>query len=421
MRIRSALRRGLVAVVALTIAGASLTACSADVSVPIGAPPQVDAQLPEETRAALEGAVTHAMAAAGASGAIVGVWVPWSGTWVTALGTQAPDSETAVTTDMRFRIADVTRPMICDVLYAVADAGQVSLDDSIADYVSVPDLEDVTLIELCNGTSTLGSYKKVLQRGWLSNPERVWNPRELASFGLGQPRAGQPGLSYRNSDTAYVLLGLALERATSMSAQGLLNKYVFDPLDLESTTLPRDQWADSGPALEGWFSAIVDGARQCEAPWAVTKVSASTGSTAAGVVSTINDLGRYLQALATDTLTPEGIDRWATPLQVSSKGPTWRTATGGALQAGSLIGQSGDMPGYATTGFADPETGMTVAVVLNNSGSANTISDSLALELAAIASKAPAAAGQKAPEFGLPWTAEQYHQAVTDAAICPIP
>ena len=37
---------------------------------------------------------------------------------------------------------------------------------------------------------------------------------------------------------------------------------------------------------------------------------------------------------------------------------------------------------------------------------------SLAWELAAIASKAPAAAGETAPEAGLPWTAQQYHDAI---------
>jgi D-alanyl-D-alanine carboxypeptidase len=422
MRIRSTLGRGLAAIVALAAAGLGLTACAPDVSVPIDSPPQVQGELPEDTRAALEDAVAHAVAASGASGAIVGVWVPWSGTWVAGVGTQDFESGTPVTTDMHFRIADATRPMICDVLYGVAAKGIVSLDDPVTDYVSsVPDLDDVSLLELCNGTSGVGSYQKMVQRMWVSNPHRVWDPRELASFGLGQTRSAEPGQAYRDSDAGYLLLGLALERATSTGADDLLTEYVFDPLDLTGTTLPADQWADSGPALTGLMTPTKDGVRQCTAPRDVTDVSASTGYTSAGVVSTIDDLGRYMQALASGALSTEGVDRWSDPLPVSSRQPSWFTATGGAFQAGSLIGQAGDMPGYTTAAYSDPATGMTVAVVLNNSTAGTAIGNYLAWELAAIASKAPAAAGETAPEFGLPWTPEQYRDAVTSQAICPIP
>ena len=63
------------------------------------------------------------------------------------------------------------------------------------------------------------------------------------------------------------------------------------------------------------------------------------------------------------------------------------------------------MPGYLTAAFADPNVGLTVAVVLNNSAIGADVAAYLAWELAAIASKAPAAAGETAPEAGLPWTA----------------
>ena len=67
----------------------------------------------------LEAAVTSAMGATGSPGAIVGVWAPWSGEWVTALG--APSfAGGELSADMTFRAADVTRAMTCDVLFKVA-------------------------------------------------------------------------------------------------------------------------------------------------------------------------------------------------------------------------------------------------------------------------------------------------------------
>ena len=132
-------------------------------------------------------------------------------------------------------------------------------------------------------------------------------------------------------------------------------------------------------------------------------------------------MGRYAQALATGALLPAGNDRFAAPVPVGGDQPTWFTAAGGAFQAGSLVGQYGSAPGYLVGAFADPTTGMSIAVVLNNSGGNKTTGAWLAWELAAIASKAPAAQGQTAPQAGLPWTAEQMRDNIAGNAICAPP
>src|SRR5690606_37989548 len=217
-------------------------------------------------------------------------------------------------------------------------------------------------------------------------------------------------------------LGLALERATGKSAAEILDERIFAPLALESTSLPKGkgQWATRA-SLVGGVSPKVDGVLNCAEAIDTSGLSTTTGYTDSGVVSTISDLGHYTQALATGALTRDNEaakDRFAHPLPASKGAPAWYTVTGGTYQAGSLIGQFGAVPGYITAAFADPETGLTVAVVLNNSSGGAGFGAYLAWELAAIASKAPAASGQTAPQFGLPWTAEQYHTAITNAAVC---
>ena len=73
------------------------------------------------------------------------------------------------------------------------------------------------------------------------------------------------------------------------------------------------------------------------------------------------------------------------------------------------------------TRYCSGASGLTVAVVLNDSAANSGVGAQLAWELAAIASKAPAASGQTAPEAGLPWTAEQYHEKIAANAICATP
>ncbi|MDQ1129816.1 serine hydrolase [Microbacterium sp. SORGH_AS_0888] len=415
--IRTAVRRVVAAsaVAAVVLTGA--TACTSGAHVDIHVPAQVDAAFPEDVQSQMQSAVEFAMAATGSSSAIVGVWAPWSGTWVTALGQGA--------TDDVFRAGDVTRAMTCDAVFRLAETGALSLDDPVKKYVAgVAGLPDqITLRDLCNGTSGLGSYSSRLSGDFLTTPARVWNPSELASYGAGTVDPAQVGVAWRDSDAGYVLLGLVLERVTGRSASQVLEDQVFSPLDLDSTSLPGDAAAAPGtPALTGTLSLPVDGGGvDCAAPTDVTVRSASSGFTDSGAVTTIDDLGRYAQALATGALVPASANRFATPLPVAADQPSWFTATGGAFQAGSLIGQFGSAPGYITAAFADPTTGMAVAVVLNNSAANDRIGADLAWQLAAIASKAPPAAGQTAPDAGLPWTAAQLHDAIAGLAVCPLP
>ncbi|MFE1646482.1 serine hydrolase domain-containing protein [Microbacterium sp. P01] len=415
---------------AATAAGAlaimlTLAGCSANGAVTLDVPTQVDAQLPAETVQQMQDAVTSAMVATGSSGAIVGVWAPWSGTWVTGLGTESATDPTPVGVDDGFRVSRVTRAMTCDALYSMVGEGKLALEDSVTKYVSgVPDLENITLGQLCDSTSGIGSYKPRLFGMWLANPDRDWNPRELVSYGLGQPLTGTPGTAFVDSDAGYALLGLALERAAGMSASDVLETYVFSRLELGSTSLPGGTAAPpavAGSSLLGHHSiAGADGVMNCTEPLDITTFSSSTGYTDSGAVSTIADLGRYSQSLATGALEPSGIDRLAEPLVIAGA-PSWLTTRGGVIQAASLVGQFGSVPGYMSAAFSDTNTGLTVAVVLNNSGAADTLGAYLAWELAAIASKAPAAGGQSAPDAGLPWTAQQFHDTIAANAICAAP
>ncbi|AMG82937.1 MULTISPECIES: serine hydrolase [Microbacterium] len=417
-------RRWRAAAATAAVLGLVLTGCSSEETFSYTPPEQVDATLPDETVAALQGAVDNAIAASGASGAIVGVWVPWSGTWVAATGTQSKADGGELSTDMSFRIADVTRLMTCDVLYALADEGTVELDAKVPEYVSgVADMDDITLLDLCNGTSGAGSSEKTVKAAWKNTPDRVWAPLELAGYGLGRTRVA-PHTTFRDSDAGYLLLGLALERASGMSARELIAEYVTEPLELAETSLPPAAAAppSDGPVLEGHYMNKGEGGYDCAAPVDITTLSSSTGFTDSGAVSTITDLGRYIQAEATQALrTKDDPDRFATPLPVAEDAPTWYQATGGAYIAGSMIGQHGWTPGYATAAYSDPTTGFTVAVVLNDSTAGAVFAQQLSWELAAIASKAPAASGETAPEFGLPFTAEQYHAATAEAALPCIP
>lgn len=413
-------RRAL-ALLGSVVLALSLSACTPDGTAAIDLPDQVDASLPQATQTQLSEAVDRAVAASGSSGAIVGVWVPWSGTWLRGVGTTAPNGG-KVQTDATFKVGAVTRAMTCDLLYALAHRGTVALDDSVTTYVpGLPEeYADITLTQLCDSTSGLASYYSAISARVLAAPTRNWNPRELLAYGMARTETAEPsthGTKYASSDTGYVLLGIALENATHRDIDDLLADDVFAPSGMTSSALP----ATATAGLRGLLAPVVDGKVDCAAPVDVTAVSPSATFTSGGVVADLTDLGRYVQGLATGARAYDAEGRFADPKPVTDDAPAWFTATGGAFQAGTLIGQYGSTPGYLTAAFADRNTGMAVVVVLNDSRASSTLVRSLAWELASIASKAPAASGQTAPEAGLPWTAEAMAAAVADAAVCPIP
>ncbi|WP_241740155.1 serine hydrolase domain-containing protein [Microbacterium invictum] len=407
--------RRAVALVGAAALALTLAACAPDPTSAVELPAQAEGSLPEDTTAQLQAAVEYAMAASGSPGAIVGVWVPWAGTWVTGLGTTKPDGA-AVDTNMTFGAGYVTRAMTCDVLYALSAEGALELGDSVTEWVpGLPGLEDITLGQLCDSSSGLGAYTGKLIDRLVANPARSWAAKELVAYGMSSPLTGDPGSAYRDSDTGYVLLGLAVERAGGESVKELYERYVAEPLGLKATGLAATP-AGSKP-LAALRSSNTEGKLDCSALADVTSLSATLGFTAGGVTTNITELGRYTQALATGARPYDTAERYADPYQVTANDPSWFTAKGGTFQAGSLIGHYGSYPGYLTAAFADRETGMTVAVVLNNSRGSSVVVRALAWQLAAIASKVPGADGA-APEAGLPWTAESLVAEIDDAAIC---
>ncbi|GAA5036003.1 serine hydrolase domain-containing protein [Microbacterium fluvii] len=414
-------RGAIAAAAACLMVVMTLSGCAQAPTVSIDLPEQAAGAFPDDTTQQMQDAVSHAMAAAGASGAIVGVWAPWSGSWVAGVGTQSFADDTPVSVDDRFHVADVTRAMTCDILYDLDAQKKLDADASVTDYVGgVAQLEDITLRQLCDSTSGLGTYEGQLLSSWLRTPDRAWNPRELAAYGIGKRNGQTPGTAYRSSDAGYLLLGLALERASGMTAQELVDEYIAEPLALEKTALPAaaSSGLEGDDVLTGLFTKKVKGKRQCTEPTEVTGTSSSVGFTDSGVVSDVADLGRYAQALATDALLPKGSDRYAQIYPASSKAQSWDQRSGGTVRMGSMVGQYGAVPGYATSAFSDPASGLTVVVALNNSAAGGKMAAYLSWELAALASKAPAASGETAPDAGLPWTAEQQHDKLADAAIC---
>jgi D-alanyl-D-alanine carboxypeptidase len=404
-------------VAALTLAGCTVS------SVP-AAPTQSGSDLPKQTADQLDAAVTDAMKLAGASGAIVGVWAPWSGSWIASPGTTTVNGSEPMTPGMSFRVGSLTKPMTCAVLLRLVDDEVVKLDDPVSKYLPrVVGVHGVTLAQLCRNTSGIGDYGPGIVAQFTDNPTRQWAPMELMSDGLAQPGAGAPAEKWSYSNPGFILRGMALQAAAGESWSELYSKYLVEPLHLTATSLPGGQTLDlPSPAPHGYATALdpTTAAPQCGTRLDDTRLSPSAGWTAGGVVSNLADLKTFAQEFAAGRPFSDASARqlWTT-MPMADSGSSWQSYGMGGVQLGPLRGHDGEVPGFITSMLSDPKSGLTVVVMLNNSTSGADFAQLLGMQLASIAAKAPPVNGKTPPSLSLPWSAAQAATALSSVVQCP--
>ncbi|MGO4301818.1 serine hydrolase domain-containing protein [Leifsonia sp. RAF41] len=402
------------ALVALVLAGCTSGAGSG------GQPSQQPGGFSTDVEKRLTSAVTDAMTLADASAGFAGVWAPWAGSWTTAQGTTTRGGSKPVTEDMAFRIGQNTTPMTCTVLLQLVDDGRIGLDDPLTKWVpGLIGVDGVTMRELCQNTSGINDYIAALNSNFLMNPTRQWPPLELASDGIAMQRFGTPGEKYGRSATNAVLVGMALENATSRSWQQLYKEYIFDKLGMTASVLPEtSQLTVPGPHPAGYSVGLdAAGAIVCEPMRDVSKMSPSQGWTSGGVVSTVSDLKAFGQALAGGSLLSEKARKAQVDAVVN--GESWQRYGLGVQLLGPLRGSSGAVPGYLSAVFADPSSGLTIVVALNNSTPGPAFAQLLAQRLASIASKLPVEQKGAKAVASLPWSEQQTVDGMKRSAPCP--
>lgn len=401
---------------------AGLTGCSGAPEQEVPAQPKPESALPADIGARLDDALANAVTWSGATGAIAGVWAPWAGTWEAATGTAAKGDGPAMSTSMHFRIGTNTKAMTCTVLLELVDKKVVRLDDPVTKYLEdQPGIEGMTLRQLCQSTAGIADYSGALASQFVNNPTRDWPPLELLSNGLALKRTGEPGAGYATSNTGFILLGMALRKATGKSWPDLYQKYIFDPLGLEETSYPdAETLTIPEPHPKGYaYELGAKNAVQCESLLDDTDLSPSMYGVAGGVISTLDDSKQLIETVARgELLNPEtATAQWET-VPLTDKSPDWHGYGLGVETFGPMRGSLGVIPGFLSAMFSDPESGLTVVVMVNNSAAGTDFIKFLGQQLISIAADAPVSVSGAAAAPELPWAEEDVAGSLEKLAVC---
>ena len=149
------------------------------------------------------------------------------------------DYDIPVTPQTVFDVASVTKQFVAAVANILALDGTVSLDDGVRQWL--PELPEyaspVTLRHLIHHTGGLRDYLNLFPLAGSHDYYAVSREQLLAMMSRQRAPVFAPGERYEYSNTGYMLLAHALERAAGKSVGELARKRFFEPLGMGSSLM----------------------------------------------------------------------------------------------------------------------------------------------------------------------------------------
>jgi CubicO group peptidase (beta-lactamase class C family) len=197
------------------------------------------------------------------------------------------------TPEARFRIASLTKSLTATAVMQLVERGKMSLDDPIQRYVPEYPAKPypVTIRRLLNHTSGVRHYAGNEEENTRQYDSLVKALDIFKADSLLHP----PGATATYSSYGYVLLGLAIERASGMRYMDYLQRHILEPAGMSGAG------ADDASAIiearaRGYGKTSSGGLRNALA------VNTSYVLPAGGVIATAADLAKFFVALQTDRL-----------------------------------------------------------------------------------------------------------------------
>ncbi|MFJ6795441.1 serine hydrolase domain-containing protein [Streptomyces sp. NPDC091268] len=418
MNRRTAATAAGAALLAVLAGAAPATAAqAAPAALPAGIERTAAPSLPAPDLEALVQALTNTTAA-GAPGAMARITGP-EGVQNKTVGVRDKTTGEAMDTKARFRIGSVTKTFSSVVLLQLVAEKKIDLDTPVNHYLPglLPD-DRITVRHLMTHRSGLADYTNAMfdktVPGFEAVRNKVFGYEELVKLSLAEPRTTEPGVSYKYSNTNFVVVGMLIEKATGHSVAKEYDRRIIKRLGLRNTSYVHPRTEIKGLHAHGYLTPDEAGAPLVDS----TEQTVSWAQSAGAMISNAADLSTFMSALVSGRLLPAAqLDAMLTMT------PTDATNTrfyGLGLRrydlscGTSVYGHTGTVQGFYTYAFTTRDGKRSLSAMANtsNRGQANTALGGT-LE-AAFCGKKPAAAptarglaaAQDAPSSAAPAPAE---------------
>jgi D-alanyl-D-alanine carboxypeptidase len=295
------------------------------------------------------------------------------------------ETQTATTPKSVYMIGSITKQFTAASVMLLAEAGKLSVDDSLSKYFpDFPRGGEITLRQMLTHTSGLGDYQigaTSIQRARLIQQARLDYDADAlykAMLATDPLYVSSPGTVWVYSDTAYVLLGLIVQKLAGEPYGSFFRDGVIARAGLADTAV--DDAADVvSHRASGYASRKGEPGRWDNAHY----ISKTFEGGAGAVRSTSEDLCRWHEALwGGRVVSAASLKEMVTPnrlkggeLPMSAPGPGY-TAPPAPVQYGfgletttvdgrQSIGHTGHIPGFSSSLQTFPTEGVSIAILTN--------------------------------------------------------
>ncbi|WP_098749371.1 serine hydrolase domain-containing protein [Paenibacillus sp. EZ-K15] len=257
-----------------------------------------------------------------------------------------------------FRIGSITKTITALGVAQLIEQGKLSFDDYIGKYFPYQkDGDRITIHHLLTHTSGITNYtEKANLFDWASLPS---NTEELLNRFSSIDLNYEPGEKYQYSNSGYALLGALIEQVSDQSYGSYIEDHIFNPLGMVNTRLDDPQ--EIIPLRASGYEIGTN-----EKLMNSYNIHPSNAYAAGGIISTVEDLYLWDQALYTNKLLPQHLINY---MLTPHKGDhDYSYGCGWIIQDtpyGTMTGHTGGIPGFTSILMRFPSTKVTVIVLSN--------------------------------------------------------
>jgi len=281
-----------------------------------------------------------------------------------------------------YKIGSITKQFTASALLALAEDRKLSVDDPLARYFGdFPRAGEITLRQMLTHTSGLGNYtaavphESVIQESRLDYDDAALYRLMLSTKPL---YPYEPGTVWAYSNTAYVLLGLIVQKVAGEPYGAFYERRLFERAGLADTAV--DDAADVVPARASGYTPDPGAASQFDN---ASFISMTIPGGAGSMRSTSEDLCRWHEALfGGRVLAPESVKQMITPQRLKDgslpkeavsadhKDAPKPVEYGFGLQITTVggrraIGHPGGISGFSSVVQTIPDAHASLAVLVN--------------------------------------------------------
>lgn len=260
-----------------------------------------------------------------------------------------------------YRTGSIAKPITAVAVMQLAEAGKIDLDAVIQRYVPAFPAKSspVTVRQLLGHLGGIRHYESLEE----VNSTRHYTDM-LAAIKIFQndPLVAEPGTRFHYTTYGYVLLGLAVEKASSLRFNDYLRQRVFAAAGMESTRQDH-VYAIIPNRARGYAFSKTGQLQNCSLADTSNKIPGG------GLISNAADLVRFALALRRGALVskPANVEAMFTPQRMKD-GKTHNYGLGWSLdklEGRKLVAHTGGQQGVSTIVLMLPKEGVAVSLMSN--------------------------------------------------------